>query len=498
MNDFFTKAVARARNDPNWFCDAILRSPNDDWQREMMEVLADVYRKQQHQKTVYNHRGLNKISIRSPHNPGKTHYLAKSMHWFNFCFRGRIVATAPKEEQLTTRLWPEFRKVMQGAIPGYSKLIDVHVTKIFWAGDVDWCALAETAATGENLAGHHWKYLLIIVDEASGVREELFPVIEAALADAGAEFVCLIMIGNPTRTTGSFHASHCRDKIAKQYYHRHIKPEDSHRISKSWIKDMITKYGKDSPVVKVRCLGEFADTEEDQLITIEWLQNARDREFKHDGSLPRFRVSVDVADGGTAQTVVIASRQYDSFTHWIKMKRYSFPPARAPILAAEAAVKMFKDYKGKIDEDDFAIDGLGVGAGTCGAVIHKGYQCVRYIGGGESDNPKKWRNRRVQSYMVMRDQLQNGLVVIAPDFCDEEDWEDFEGQMCSIKSKPGLGRIEDLLTKAEIVRGGIVSPDMPDSVSMIYATQVPELVTGDEPFVIIGELESAQYESITQ
>ncbi|KKK75050.1 hypothetical protein LCGC14_2877620, partial [marine sediment metagenome] len=283
-----------------------------------------------------------------------------------------------------------------------------------------------------------------------------------------------------------------------QYYHRHIKPEDSNRISKSWIRDMVAKYGKDSSVVKVRCLGEFADTEENQLITLEWLQAARDKEFVEDGSIPRFRISADIADGGLNETVIVASRQYDSFDHWIKLRRYNFPPARAPILAAEAAINMFKEFDGNKNEDDLVIDGLGVGAGTCGAIIHKGYNTVRYIGGStEGVDTEKYRNTRVQSHMVMRDRLRDGQVVIADDFCeDDEDWEDFEGQMCSIKSKPGMGKLEDLLTKAEILRLGIKSPDMPDACSEIYAMQVPELITGDEPFVIIGELESAQYEGI--
>ncbi len=34
-------AIAKAFDDPGWFCETILRIPNDPWQTELMEALAE-------------------------------------------------------------------------------------------------------------------------------------------------------------------------------------------------------------------------------------------------------------------------------------------------------------------------------------------------------------------------------------------------------------------------------------------------------------------------
>lgn len=463
--------MLRSLAEPVWFCEAILRCPNDPWQTELIEAVADVYRHKHGLPTRFNHDGLNMVTVRSCHNPGKTHWLAKTMHWFNFVFPGRIVATAPKEDQLKTRLWSEFRKIRRNAIQEYRDLTRVDTLKIMWEGDPDWVALAETAAAGENLAGHHWDFLLIVVDEASGVNEELFPVIEGALGTG--KIVVLLMIGNPTRTQGTFYESHMRERVAKHYYKKHVHPDEAPRVDKKWIQRMEDKYGKNSPVVKVRCYGEFCETEKDQLIALEWLVRAKGSAPPPDGSFPRKRVVCDVADGGTAETIVIGGSRYEAHSVLHKMTRHSFDQSLAPIQAADACEQMFELIGADIETDDMVIDANGVGSGCAGALIRRGYRVIRYRGGTDSDNKKKWRNRRVQSYMVTRDQLFEGILHYDPEFCDEDDWEEYLAQMCAIKRKPGLERLEDLLTKEELLRLISVNVDMADCTAMWNATQKP-------------------------
>jgi len=119
---------ARARVDPVWFSQSILGlKPRrgdkdlgyswkmDKWQVETQEAVADIWRKINKTKTKFNHQGKNKITIRAGHGPGKTFVIASIMHWFNFCFNGTIIATAPKEKQILTRLWPTFRKIKNRA-----------------------------------------------------------------------------------------------------------------------------------------------------------------------------------------------------------------------------------------------------------------------------------------------------------------------------------------------------------------------------------------------
>ena len=398
-----------------------------------------------------------------------TFIVAALMHWFNAAFRGRIICTAPKEKQLITRLWPAFRKIMVRAGQEYSATLKVDSVKITWHDDEDWCALAETAGQPENLAGYHDDYMLFIVDEASGVNEAMFPVIEGAISTG--TLVILILIGNPTRNQGTFFDSHCRPVVAKNYHQVHVDLSKTTRVSKEWVERMVDKYGRDSPVVKVRCYGEFADTDSSQLIPLQWLADAAEREAIPDGSLPRLRVTVDVADGGEDFTVITVAMMYDTVTHFLKQEKFNFPSSESPILAAQAAIKMFKDFNGRKDQDDIVVDSLGVGAGTAGYVMQQGYLTVTYKGGESSDDSDKWRNRRTQSYICLRDEHREKRVCYADNFTDE--WDDFTAQMCSVKTKPGSERVEELMTKEEMKRKGIKSPDMADGCAMMFATQQP-------------------------
>jgi len=203
------KTIQKSKLDPDWFCEKILKSPNDPWQSEALNAVADLFRIKKNIPTLYNHKGLTRFSFVAFHGCGKTHAMAKLMHWFNFVVRGRIPCTAPKEKQLITRLWPEFRKIKMKAISEYQQLINVETKNIYWANDSDHVAIIEAASAPENLAGYHDDYLMFLVEEASGVDENMFPVIEGALTgDTETGLNILVLIGNPTKTSGEFWASH--------------------------------------------------------------------------------------------------------------------------------------------------------------------------------------------------------------------------------------------------------------------------------------------------
>jgi len=482
----------RARYDAVWFAREILQlkpmngeptldeDPNaswelDLWQVEMMNACCDVARKRAGFPTVCNHDGHQLISIRACQGPGKTFGAAVLMHWFNFAFPGRIVATAPKIQQVTSRLWNEFRKVAERAAPGYRELFEVGATSITWAGDPKWFAVAETGAQPENLQGFHDKYIMVIADEASGVDEAIFPVLRGALSTGVVPIG--LLIGNPTQNIGTFYDSHMREDVRRDFYTMHVSIANSKRVSREWADAMIRSYGNDSPAVRVRVYGEFADSGEGQLIPLLWISNARRHAvdpMKGDGSLPRWRISVDVADGGEDKTVITVGRHYDTVRCMLYQREYSFPAAEAPIRAADEVERLWHLHNCHRDNaDDIVVDSLGVGAGTAGSLLDRGLPVVTYRGGESSDDPSQWRNRRVQSYLALRNDFRDGRIALADDMTPE--WADFEAQLCSIKVRPGTERVEDLITKDEMKRKGFKSPDRADSLAMQYATQAPRL-----------------------
>ena len=137
------KAVRLARKDPIWFRKHVLKLNNDPWQDEILQAFIDIFRFQANEPTVVNHEGQKRFSVRSGHGPGKTTIVAQVMHLCGFIRKSQIICTATKFKQVTTRLWPTFRTILNGSIDEYKGLIQTKQHKIIWAGDPDWYATPE-------------------------------------------------------------------------------------------------------------------------------------------------------------------------------------------------------------------------------------------------------------------------------------------------------------------------------------------------------------------
>jgi hypothetical protein len=453
----------------------------DQFQVELLEAVADVWRKKAGLPTKVNHAGVPYITIRSGHGAGKTHIIALIAHWFNTAFDGRVVCTAPKLAQLRTRLWSALRKIDQRAEPWYRSTHVVHDTAVYWRGpdgqeDKDWCILAETASHPENLAGHHARFQLVLVDEATGVPEHLFPVIFGALSSG--ELQVLVMISNPTKQTGSFAASHLKQSEAGNYYRYHINLENSRRINRDWVAQLECKYGVDSPIVQIRAHGNFADASPRQLIPTAWVMDAMDRDARGtDGSVRSLCVSLDVADGGEDETVCAVKEVWESHEVVLKVRRFNFAAVDAVARAADEAEALFYAAGGRKGIDRIVVDSLGVGAGARDILIRRGHSVVEYMGGAGSDDPVRWRNRRVQSYLCLRDALRDGKLDFAEDcFASTEDTDEFLAQLASVELSDAVSgeRVEDLVTKTEMKRQGKQSPDIADALAMSFGTQRPK------------------------
>lgn len=474
--------VRKATFEPNWFCSEILRSPNDIWQQEVFDVVADLDRVRFGLKTAFNHDLKNRLTIRALHGPGKTHVMAKLAHWWNFTRKGLIPVTATKQKQVLTRFFPEFRRIYNKAPEYYQTFINIQATKITWFDDPDWCLFAETASVPENLAGLHADNLLFLIDEASGERiDKMIQTIEGALTTPDS---FLVEIGNPTRSVGEFYTSHRSPKTEKLYYRMHVKLADTNRVSHKWVNDMKLKWGEGSQVYKIRVLGEFADMSDGQLISVEWVENNIEAEIDpwENKEHPSYRISIDVADGGEDYTVITLGKMYDSGVVVIKQTRHQFPKSQSPVLAAEQALQTMKEYNLNINNCDFVVDSLGVGAGTAGILIKMNCVVVDYRGGESSDNNQKWKNRRTQSYIGLRDAFQlDKIKILSTAINDQEHLEDLKNQLYSIKTKVSNERVDELEPKRLLEK----SPDCADGLAMLYATQRPYHQEIEGEFIVL-------------
>ena len=196
------------------------------------------------------------ISVRSGHGVGKSAVCSWIIIWFLYCFQdAQVPCTAPTSHQMHDVLWKELAKWL-------ARMPDV-VKEVFeWQSDYlrvryspeTWFARARTS-TKENteaIAGVHSDHVLIVVDEASGVPEQVFNTAEGALTSGN---VLVVLISNPTQLIGYFFDSH--HKNAADWQNLAFNGEHSPIVDVEYVERIAGRHGKDSDEYKIRVKGEF-------------------------------------------------------------------------------------------------------------------------------------------------------------------------------------------------------------------------------------------------
>lgn len=281
--NLFRKRLPKYKKDPILFAKEVLKFTPEPYQKEMLMDLAD----------------FPKVSVKSGQGIGKTASEAVAALWFLSCFPfARVVATAPTAQQLNDVLWAELNKWISRS--------DILKTILHWTKTyvyVDgyerrWFAVAKTASQPENMQGFHEDNMLFIVDEASGVEDE---IMEAVLGTLSGNNNKLLMCGNPTRISGTFYDSHTRDRAL--YKCHTVSSLDSKRTNKENIEMFKRKYGEQSNVYRVRVLGEFPAQEDDVFIPLPLIERSVMTEVEAE-KINHVSMGVDVARYGDDETVI--------------------------------------------------------------------------------------------------------------------------------------------------------------------------------------------------
>lgn len=160
-----------------------------------------------------------RISIVSGHGIGKSTLLSWLILWFLFVHpEAQVACTSPSKEQMYDVLWKELKKWIDKMIPDMSSMYVWESSHIRMKEDPNvWFARAKTSSkeNTEALAGVHADWVLIAVDEASGVEEPIFETMEGALTSGN---ILVFLISNGTRNIGYFYDTHHKDKERWQNY----------------------------------------------------------------------------------------------------------------------------------------------------------------------------------------------------------------------------------------------------------------------------------------
>jgi len=432
----------------SWFTDPVLfvrecfNTEPEKWQAEALQAVVD----------------NNRVAIRSGHGVGKTAFLSWLILWWMLTRRPvKIGCTANSKDQLRDVLWAEVH-LWHNRLPDFLKeALEIQTDRVIFAEDaskdqVENFARARTARkeNPEALQGLHSKYMLFIIDEASGVEEEVFEAARGVMSSHGAKTV---MTGNPTRASGYFFGAFHKHR-ALWWTRRVSCKEVPNLVSDSFRQELIDEWGEDSNVFRYRYLGDFPISDENVVIPLNLLEAAQDR--KVEISYTGIKWGVDVARFGADRTCLVR-RSYNAILQPAQTWRNKDIMQVAGLVA-----QAYEEEALECRPEIIMVDVIGYGAGVVDRLTELGLP-VCGVNVAESAAVKA-------KYMRLRDEL----------WFEARHW--FEEKHCRIPRDEMMvaelsGVVYDITStgklkvesKPEMKKRGLRSPDIADAVCLTFA-----------------------------
>ena len=410
-------------------------------------------------KKALARKASNQISVVSGHGTGKSASIAILILWYLFSYKDcQVPCTAPSADQMYDVLWKEVA-TWHARLPAQVKdLYDVESSYVrIKESPKTWFARAKTARkeNPEALAGIHADYVMMLVDEASGVHESIFTTAQGALTN---ENVLFIMISNGTRLQGFFYDSHHR--LKDDWQRLSFDSEASPIVDNDYVERITKKYGADSDEYRVRVRGKFpkADAIDQHGYSPLLLEKDLERAFT---TLPKQaligspRLSVDVAGEGNNFNVWIL--RYDNFARVLDKVPVLDTMETASVTARFATEHDIHPYNVFVDKN-------GVGRGVVDALHNMNFFVRGVLASASPDigeDKETFLNRRAQNFWRMRMWLMGGGKL---DSEHADDWR----EILSIKYKTMDHKRLQIMPKLMMQREGISSPDVADALAQSF------------------------------
>ena len=325
------KALELFKNKPELFFEHVLGVKCEPYQLRILQAI------------VANER----VAVSAAHALGKSWTLARVVLWFAlthpYC---KIVTTAPTGRQVEQILWSEIRTAHARAkVPLGGRML---TTEWKLTEEGSWFAIgfspANEASRGEGqgtqstMQGYHAPDIMVIFDEATGVKPGVFTMAEGLLTSGNIKFIC---IANPTSTQSDFYklfsdrawfkiklscfdspnliangldnlaalteeVEYCRTLSDDEFLKRMkmYKMVKGHLITARWVVEKAIQWGMDSALFLSKVLGEFPTEGDNVAIPLRVVEQAQERTGYVHNPADRKTLGVDVARYGADSTVL--------------------------------------------------------------------------------------------------------------------------------------------------------------------------------------------------
>ena len=254
------------------------------------------------------------MAVKSGNGLGKDFTAAVAVLWYVHAHDPAIVlSTAPTFRQVRHVLWRQIHRLYRNAADTLGgRMLDTR-----WEVAEDRYAMGLSASDADQFQGFHCENMFVVVDEAEGVAEPIYEAVEAVMTSAHPT---LLLIGNPTTTSGGFHRAFHRERgIYETITMSALESPNvvANRIeipgltTPAWVEERRAMWGENSEMFRARVMGEFPDRGEDNLIAISDIDDATyplGEVPAATGGYEPVVLGVDVARFGVDRTVIMVRR----------------------------------------------------------------------------------------------------------------------------------------------------------------------------------------------
>jgi hypothetical protein len=384
------------------------------------------------QKEILNSLMENKRTVvPACHAPGKSHLAARAVAWWLSCHpAGTAVAitTATTYRQVRNIMWAHIRRVhAKNNLPG-------EVDTVQWKlnGTVVGYGFSPSAHDETAVQGIHAPNLLVVVDEAGGISDTIGGALESLMTGGNTK---LLVLGNPPTDseqtwfericssplyniisinaydtpnfTGEF-TGKCRS--CPNYIEEH--EVRTHLVDQTWVNDVISEFGEDSPFVEARVMARFPKSSTGKVIPFAWAEMAAENEEPLESN--KIKLGVDIAsDGGDEFVIAKADGFRVSIVHRSSGKQNANAVDVAGVVMREIERCIATHEERNLrDKVRVKIDTIGLGWGVVsllGRWVKERRLLADIIAVNVAEKPKdqsKFKNQRAEMWWNARTLIQ--------------------------------------------------------------------------------------------
>jgi phage terminase large subunit len=322
--------------------------------------------------------------------------------------------------------------------------------------------------------GIHGRNILIIADEAPGIRADIWDAIEGVRAGGD---VHVLMLGNPVIPSGYFFnafgtgraiwdtctisafdtpnlAGVTMEQLLAMSEEELAYSPSPYLVTRRWVKERALAWGQMHPMFRARVLGEFPSQSAYSVYSLELIERAKRDPTPQENELlktARIQIGIDVAGPGEDETVVVVR------SGGCVLETHAFADADPRGRVVQVLGKWQRT--GRLQA--VLVDVIGIGYNFAFHLADLGFPVVQFNAGFRPIDTERFTNLKAEAYWQLREHMESGAI------CGLNDLET-EAQLAGILYRPTSSGRTEIESKDDARRRGQRSPDRAEALVLAF------------------------------